>query len=237
MAVETIFVMFDPVGRPRLGNRGGANVIGPWRLHLQRARAKAPAAICRIRFHWRRIHRRYRKVEGKKTMPISQNLRDLIGADAPLWAGDSAIGAACQKVFDDEFGHMMHGVMGIDDEGLGDDDWRELTALTVEQLRLRLFMRNTQFSHPLTDQRIQEILDGKIEPVAFDFDKAETYLYGARRICRTKAFGRYLYHCANHPPLPSCPGLSPASMDHRNKSTAVRFIWRARPVIPVSARG
>lgn len=89
---------------------------------------------------------------------------------------DSAIGAACQKVYDDEFGHMMHGVMGIDDEGLGDDDWRDLTALTVEQLRLRLFMRNTQFSHPLTDQRIQEILDGKIEPVAFDFDKAETYL-------------------------------------------------------------
>lgn len=89
---------------------------------------------------------------------------------------DGRIGIACQKVFDDEFGHMMHGVVGIDDEGLGDSDWKELTGLTMEQLRLRLTMRNAQFSHPLSDTRIQEILDGKIDPIRFDFDKAETYL-------------------------------------------------------------
>jgi len=89
---------------------------------------------------------------------------------------DGYIGAACQTVFDDEFGHMMHGVIGIDDEGLADGDWEELTRLTMEQLTLRLYMRNAQFSHPLSDDRIQEILDGKIEPIQFDFGKAETYL-------------------------------------------------------------
>ena len=89
---------------------------------------------------------------------------------------DGTIGAACQKVYDDEFGHMMHGVVGIDDEGLSDSGWEELTELTMEQLRLRLFMRNVQFSHPLPDERIREILDGRIVPMAFDFDRAETYL-------------------------------------------------------------
>jgi len=89
---------------------------------------------------------------------------------------DDKIGIACQKVFDDEFGHMMHGVIGVDDQGLSESDWKELTELTMEQLRLRLFMRNAQFSHPLSDERIQEILDGRIDPIRFDFDKAETYL-------------------------------------------------------------
>jgi len=89
---------------------------------------------------------------------------------------DGAIGRACQKVYDDEFGHMMHGVLGVDDEHLSDAEWEELTALTTEQLRLRLFMRNAQFGHPLTDTRMKEILAGKIEPIAFDFAKAETYL-------------------------------------------------------------
>jgi hypothetical protein len=90
---------------------------------------------------------------------------------------DGRIGRACQKVYDDEFGHMMEGVVGIDGEGLSESDWEELTRLTVEQLRLRLFMRNTQFSHPLSDERIGEILAGKIEPVKFDFDKAESYMH------------------------------------------------------------
>ncbi len=89
---------------------------------------------------------------------------------------DGRIGVACQKVYDDEFGHMMQGVVGIDDDGLSDSDWKELTELTLEQLRLRLPMRNVQFSHPLSDARIQEILDGKIDPIRFDFDRAETYL-------------------------------------------------------------
>jgi hypothetical protein len=89
---------------------------------------------------------------------------------------DGRIGAACQKVFDDEFGHMMAGVIGIDQENLSKTDWEEMVELTTEQLRMRLYMRNAQFSHPLSDARIKEIIAGKIEPMRFDFAKAETYL-------------------------------------------------------------
>jgi hypothetical protein len=90
---------------------------------------------------------------------------------------DGRIGIACKKVYDDEFGHMMHGVVGI--EGVHDltpGDWRELTEVTSEILRLRLYMRNAQFSQPLSDARIAEIVAGKIEPIAFDYQRAETYL-------------------------------------------------------------
>jgi hypothetical protein len=90
---------------------------------------------------------------------------------------DGRIGTACKKVYDDEFGHMMYGVIGVErDDDLTPGDWRELTDLTCELLRLRLYMRNAQFSHPLSDARIKEIIAGKIEPIAFDYQKAESYL-------------------------------------------------------------
>jgi hypothetical protein len=59
---------------------------------------------------------------------------------------------------------------------LSKSDWDAMTELTTEQLRLRLYMRNAQFTHPLSDARIREIIAGKIEPVQFDFKKAETYM-------------------------------------------------------------
>ncbi|HUB97287.1 MAG TPA: hypothetical protein VL993_15300 [Stellaceae bacterium] len=89
---------------------------------------------------------------------------------------DGRIGNACQKVYDDEFGHMMWGVIGTDMDDLTQADWKELTEVTCEILRLRLFMRNSQFSHPVSTERMAEILAGKIEPIAFDYAKAETYL-------------------------------------------------------------
>jgi hypothetical protein len=55
-------------------------------------------------------------------------------------------------------------------------DWDELTEVTCQILRLRLFMRNAQFSHPVSDARMKEILAGKIEPIAFDYARAETYI-------------------------------------------------------------
>jgi len=89
---------------------------------------------------------------------------------------DGRIGRACQKVYDDEFGHMMAGVVGIDEEGLSEREWAEMTDLTQQQLRLRLYMRNSEFSHPVPDSRIKEIIAGKIAPIAFDYEKAEIYL-------------------------------------------------------------
>lgn len=93
---------------------------------------------------------------------------------------DGRIGRACQRVFDDEYSHMMHVIVGIDDAGLTKGDWEELTQLTLEQLRHRILMRTTQFWQPLANERIKEILAGRIAPVAFDFARAELYLEESR---------------------------------------------------------
>jgi hypothetical protein len=93
---------------------------------------------------------------------------------------DGRIAKACQKVYDDEFGHMMYGVVGVEMDEMSSGDWSELTEVTCEILKRRLSMRNAQFNHPLTETRIKEIVAGKIEPIAFDYARAETYLDAAR---------------------------------------------------------
>jgi hypothetical protein len=85
---------------------------------------------------------------------------------------DDLIAAACAKVHDDEFEHMRKGILGLDESLPADDDWGLLTELSVELQRLRLPMRNAQFGYPVSEARIVEILEGKIEPVVFDFDRA-----------------------------------------------------------------
>ena len=71
---------------------------------------------------------------------------------------------------------MMWGILGTDVDDLAANDWKELTEITCEILRLRLFMRNAQFSHPVSDDRMKEILAGKIKPIEFDYAKAESYM-------------------------------------------------------------
>jgi len=85
---------------------------------------------------------------------------------------DEAIARACALVYEDEFGHMLKGIVGLDAAGLAPEDWARLTALSVELAGLRIAMRNAQFGYPLSERRIAEIHEGKIEPIAFDFDRA-----------------------------------------------------------------
>ena len=85
---------------------------------------------------------------------------------------DDLIATACALVYEDEFGHMAKGIVGLDDEGLAAADWEALMELSVELQKIRIRMRNAQFSHPLSDGRIGEIYDEKIAPIAFDFEKA-----------------------------------------------------------------
>ncbi len=85
---------------------------------------------------------------------------------------DDAIAAACALVYEDEFGHMCKGIVGLDADGLSANDWARLTALSVELARLRIAMRNAQFGYPLDAARVAEILDGSIAPIEFDFDRA-----------------------------------------------------------------
>jgi hypothetical protein len=86
---------------------------------------------------------------------------------------DGLIAEACGKVYDDEFGHMLSGIAGIGEEGLTPDDWSLLEKLIVEQLHQRIRMRNAQFSYPLSEERVQAIYRGDIQPLAFDYERAK----------------------------------------------------------------
>ena len=95
------------------------------------------------------------------------------GRGGPRARANDMIAGACALVYEDEFGHMLQGIVGLDDEGLSADDWRMLAGLVVALLRARIRMRNGQFSRPLPDERIQAIFAGDIAPEPFDFEAAE----------------------------------------------------------------
>ena len=86
---------------------------------------------------------------------------------------DRLIATACAKVYDDEFGHMLKGVVGLDQEGLSDAQWRMLTDMAVEQQRGRIVMRNAQFSYPLSSAQVTEAQAGRCAPLTFDYDRAK----------------------------------------------------------------
>jgi hypothetical protein len=93
---------------------------------------------------------------------------------------DDMIADACKAVYEDEFGHMLAGVVGLDQAALSDADFALMGDLVVDQLRARIRMRNAEFSHPLSEERVQEIYDGRIEPERFDYAKAEQVLAAHR---------------------------------------------------------
>jgi hypothetical protein len=86
---------------------------------------------------------------------------------------DELIANACSAIYDDEFGHMLAGIVGLGAEGWSDADFRLMEKLVVEQLRQRILMRNAEFTFPLSDARVKEIYAGKIQPERFDYTKAE----------------------------------------------------------------
>ncbi len=85
---------------------------------------------------------------------------------------DDLIAAACSVVYEDEFEHMLMGIVGIDADTLPDQDWTLLTRLTVEQLQHRILMRNAQFSFTVPEERLRVIHGGGCAPLAFDYARA-----------------------------------------------------------------
>ena len=95
---------------------------------------------------------------------------------------DDVIAAACAVVYDDEWEHMLHGIVGLDEDQRADNDndsndrgagaWALLAELSVEQMRVRIRMRNAQFGFPLSDARIAAIEAGDIVPLEFDYRRA-----------------------------------------------------------------
>lgn len=86
---------------------------------------------------------------------------------------DDRIAAACQRVYDDEVGHMLRGVVELGGLAPDETDWALVEELVTGQLRRRVHMRNGQFGEPVSARRIEEIFAGDIEPIAFDYALAE----------------------------------------------------------------
>ncbi len=95
-----------------------------------------------------------------------------LGEDADAGPVDRAIAAASRVVYDDEWGHMLEGIAGLEDHRMSDADWARLRDLSVEQSRARIRMRNAQFSHPVSAARMAELEAGRAEPVVFDWHRA-----------------------------------------------------------------
>ncbi len=85
---------------------------------------------------------------------------------------DRAVAQACRLVYDDEFGHMLKGIVGLDSERFSDEQWALLRDLSVEQMRARLDMRNGQFGFPVAASEIERLKAGKSPPIEFDWAKA-----------------------------------------------------------------
>lgn len=89
---------------------------------------------------------------------------------------DRAISRTCGLILDDEFVHMLHGLVGMLDDQLPLHDLHMVKAFSVEQMKQRLLMRYVQFSQPITDQRLSRLLSGEADPIPFDYDRANKIL-------------------------------------------------------------
>jgi hypothetical protein len=85
---------------------------------------------------------------------------------------DAAIAAACARVFDDEWDHMLQGIAGMAEATVPPEEWALLEALTLAQGRCRIRMRNAQFGYPLSVGRIRELEAGNAAPLVFDYARA-----------------------------------------------------------------
>jgi len=87
-------------------------------------------------------------------------------------AFDDALAEVCRRIYEDEFNHMVLGIIGADDALMSQSDWDTLIRFTTEQMKLRMGMRNAQFSHPVSDDRLDELRAGRGAPVRFDIERA-----------------------------------------------------------------
>ena len=84
---------------------------------------------------------------------------------------DDMIADACAAVYEDEFDHMLIGISQVG-SGLTPEEWKVLTALTVEQMQYRIKMRNAQFGYPLDSEAERTLCAGACEPIPFNFERA-----------------------------------------------------------------
>ena len=128
----------------------------------------------------RKKHRQQSESLGDRAMRFTEGGYVALFSEGMKLAGrnafDSAVAEVCKRIHDDEFSHMLIGIVETDCESLSVQDWETLQQFTVEQLKKRILMRNAQFSYPISETRINEMLEGKALPVKFDFEYASRLL-------------------------------------------------------------
>jgi len=77
---------------------------------------------------------------------------------------EQRIAAAFGVIFDDEVDHMKTGAEGLRRVAKTEVEWEKARRLTREIARQRVRMRNEMFGYPLSEERLREIDEGKIDP-------------------------------------------------------------------------
>jgi hypothetical protein len=128
----------------------------------------------------RQQHRAQSAAIGQRATSFTEGGYVALFAEGMKLAGrnnfDNAVADVCKKIYDDEFSHMLLGILETDNEHLADADWTLLEQFTVEQMKKRIIMRNAQFSKPVSEDRMNQLLAGQATPVVFDFDYAAQLL-------------------------------------------------------------
>ncbi|MBI3709189.1 MAG: hypothetical protein HY246_16165 [Proteobacteria bacterium] len=146
--------------------------------HMVKIAWKEDRDLTELRFAHRREHPRLGQrathfTEGGYCTLFSAGMTLKDRASGPHGRANALIAEACRKVYDDEFGHMLKGIVGLDGEGLTEAEWKLLADISIAQLKARIIMRNAQFSRPLSEARVQEIFAGACAPIEFDYERAK----------------------------------------------------------------
>ncbi len=95
------------------------------------------------------------------------------GRSAIFWVGMKLTGdpflekvaGVCAQVFTDELEHQEHGAGEVPQAAKTPEDWQRVRDMVSAICRQRLRMRNEMFGFPVSEERLQEIAEGKIEPL------------------------------------------------------------------------
>ena len=117
-----------------------------------------------------------RFTEGGYCTLFSEGMKLMHKVQGPHGRANRLIAEACALVYEDEFGHMLKGVVGLDGERLSSAQWQTLERMSIEQLRARIRMRNAQFGSPLEGAALERAHAGGCAPIEFDYLKAGTRL-------------------------------------------------------------
>ena len=118
------------------------------------------------------VRRRYRETAGalgEAAIDFTEGGRSAIFWVGMKQKGDQfleGVARVCTRVFTDELEHQEHGAGEVAAVAKTEEDWARVREMVEAICQQRLRMRNEMFGFPVTEERLREIAQGKIEPLA-----------------------------------------------------------------------